>query len=257
MHGRMNLADSLAALTDLTHHGPVGTQWLAGITDPAYPEAMYRAEVAFVDYEIGRLLDTLRRLLLESKVILVLTADHGESLGEHAIYFDHIGLFRPQVHIPVIFFAPGLVPEGVRYDDLFSMVDLMPTVCDLLSIAPPPEVGGFSHARTVLEGHPGERDLVIVQHADHRAATLRTATWSLQRAWLPYSVVRVDTMLFDLTADPDELEDKASSDPRTYHMVSELADWMNRARDGEAPAATLDEATRRHLAALGYLEEEP
>ncbi|MCU0610492.1 MAG: sulfatase [Candidatus Eisenbacteria bacterium] len=255
--GARSLADSLSTRSDLTHHGPVGAQWLAGMSNPAYPEAMYRGEVAFVDQQIGRLLATLRGRLLESKTLIVLTADHGESMGEHDIYFDHIGLYRPQVHIPLIFYAPGLVPQGVRRDDVISTVDFLPTISDLLSIAPSPEVGGFSFGRTILEGAPGERDLVIVQHADHRAATMRTPFWSLQRAWLPYSVVQVDTMFFDLMADPEELNNRSGADPRTHRMLTELQDWMDRARVGKAPAVSMDEATRRHLVTLGYLHEGP
>lgn len=253
--GRPTLADSLATRTDLTHHGPVGTQWLAGMTNPAFPEAMYRGEVAFVDQQIGRLMAAISRRLLESRTLIIVTADHGESMGEHDIYFDHIGLYRPQVHVPLIFHAPGLVPQGQRRDDLVSAIDLIPTVMDLLSMAPSPEVGGFSFARTILQGAPGPRHLVIAQHADHRAATLRTSRWSLHRAWLPYSVVRVDTSFYDLSSDPDELEDRSRTDPRTTRMVTELQGWMDRARTGDAPAATLDEAARRHLIALGYLEE--
>ncbi|MBN1424693.1 sulfatase [Candidatus Fermentibacteria bacterium] len=253
--GRANLADSLAARTDLTHHGPVGTEWLAGMTNPAYPEAMYRGEVAFVDQQIGRLLAVINQRLLASRTLIVLTADHGESMGEHDIFFDHIGLYSPQVHVPLIFHGPGLVPRGYRRDDLVSTVDLVPTIMDLLSTAPALEVGGFSFAGSILNGAKGPRDMVIAQHADHRAATLRTSAWSLLRAWLPYSVVRVDTSFFDLTCDPDELEDKSRTDPRAARMVAELQSWMNRARAGEAPSATLDEAARRHLVALGYMEE--
>lgn len=255
--GGANLAESLSARADLTHHGSVGLQWLSGITDPAYPDAAYRAEIAFVDQQIGRLLEVIRARLLEWKVVLVLTADHGESMGEHEIYYDHIGLFGPQVRIPLIFYGNGLIPTGGRRDDLVSTVDLLPTVCDLLSIAPSLEVDGFSFARTVLGGAKGPRTLAIVQHADNRAASMRTAAWALQRAWLPYSVVKVDTSFYDLTVDPEELDDRSASDPRTYRMVRQLGEWLERARHGQVSQARLDEATRQHLVRLGYLEETP
>ncbi len=252
---RPPLAESLAARTDLVHHGSIGIEWLASITNPYYPEAMYRAEIAFVDEQVGTLLAEVRHRLLESKVLVILTADHGESMGEHEIYYDHIGLFRPQLHIPLILFGPGLIPEGYRVDDLISSVDFLPTFLDLLSMAPAPEMGGFSFAPSVLHGSRGRRNLIIAQHADGRAATMRTASWALQHTWLPYSVARVDTSFFDLEADPDEHHDLSQTDPRAHRMVSELQEWVRRARVGTPPSAFVDEATRRHLVALGYVQE--
>ena len=148
---------------------------------------MYRAEIAFVDQQIQHIMQTISNLMLESKTLLVLTSDHGESMGEHGIYYNHIGLYSQQLHVPLIFYAPGLIPSGERRRDLISTVDLLPTILDLLSMAPNLEAGGFSFTPSIFLGSPGERSLVIAQHADNRAATMRTKSWSFIRAWLPYS----------------------------------------------------------------------
>lgn len=247
-----SLADSLASLTDLTHFGPQGRAWLASITDPAYPEAMYRGEIGFVDQELGRLLEALRSRLLACRTLVVVTADHGESLGEHGIYYDHIGLYREQLHVPLILWGPGLIPHG-RSDALVSSVDLLPTLLELVGVGPPLEAAGFSLVPVILRGSPSPRRTVLAQHADNRAATIRSTTWALQRAWLPYSVVRVDTLFFDLTLDPQEHVDLSGTDPRAARMLSELTSWLARGSGPRPGETTIDEPTLRFLRALGYV----
>jgi arylsulfatase A-like enzyme len=254
--GRLSLADTLSRLTDLEHLGPAGRDWLGTITNHTYPEAMYRAEIAFVDQQIGRLWQTVRELLLESQVTLVITADHGESLGEHAIYYDHIGLYKQQIHVPLIFYAPGFIPSGRYVESLISVVDLLPTILDMVSMAPALEVGGFSFASTIFDGKPGERSLIIAQHADNRAATFRTDSWSVQKAWLPYSVVQVDARFFDLEVDPEEHNNRMKEDLRARKMLSELEAWLSRKPQPVPEPAKLDQQTREHLEALGYIIEE-
>lgn len=252
LQDRRNLADSLSSIADLTHLGPVGLRWLKGISDPAYPEAMYRAEIAYTDQQVGRLLDHLKNLLLESKTLTVITADHGESITEHGIFFNHIGIYEQQLHVPLIFHSPGLVPPGKRLDGLISAVDLCPTILDLLTTALPLESGGFSFAPTLLTDAPGPRNLVIAQHADNRAATVRSKGWSLISSWLPYSVVHVDTLFFDLENDPNELTDMSASDIRAPRILAELQEWKERASPFPATPVPLDEETRERLISLGY-----
>jgi hypothetical protein len=131
----------------------------------------------------------------------------------------------------------------------------MPTILDMVSIAPVLETGGFSFAPSIFHGSPGQRSLVIAQHADNRAASFRTASWSLQKAWLPYSVVQPDTLFFDLEEDPGEQNNRIGQDLRARKMLSELQAWLSRKPSHSAPPAKLDQQAREQLEALGYLVE--
>jgi arylsulfatase A-like enzyme len=78
-------------------------QWLAGVRDPDYPAALYAGELSYADHEVGELIDALDALGLGTQTVVVVVADHGESLGEHGIWFDHPGLYETTVRVPLVF----------------------------------------------------------------------------------------------------------------------------------------------------------
>jgi len=250
--GHESLADSLADY-DLVHLGPVGISWLRGISNPEYPRAMYRAEIAFTDMEIGRLLRHVKSLFLESKTLVAITSDHGESLHEHGIFFNHIGLYDQQIRIPFILHCPGLIPGEKRIPDFIAAVDFAPTLLDFVAASLPIENGGVSFSPSILYDKPGARSFIIAQHADNRAATLRTSSWKLIHSWLPYSVVGVDTLFFDIEEDPGETLDISFKDIRATRALAELTNWRSRGRGVSAASVALDESTRNQLIALGYI----
>ena len=124
--------------------GIPGYQVLRGEREVAFYRAGYDAEVAYVDEQLGRLLEGLRTRALLDRSLVVFTADHGESLGEHDYWFAHGELLtEEQVRVPLIVHLPGLPPG--RRQDLASLVDLWPTLAErLLSGAPPGPVSGRS-----------------------------------------------------------------------------------------------------------------
>ena len=104
-----------------------------------YISDLYDAEVAYLDYEIGRLFEYLERAGLLDQTMVVLFGDHGENMTEHDAWFDHAGLYDSVVHVPVIIWAPGLVPES-EVTALISTIDVKPTVLDFLDM---PAVDGL------------------------------------------------------------------------------------------------------------------
>ncbi len=108
-----------------SHRAITSTEWLS--------EA-YDAEVRYVDGQIGRLLAVLRHRGQLDETLVVLTADHGESLTEHGLLFDHgDDLMEPSLRVPLIFHWPGKVAPGVLRC-LGSNMDTAPTVLGLLGI---------------------------------------------------------------------------------------------------------------------------
>jgi arylsulfatase A-like enzyme len=101
----------------------------------------YIAELAYADSQIARLLDALQQRHLLDRVIVVVTADHGESLGEHREMDHGIFLYDSVLHVPLIVRAPGLAPGRVA--DLVRITDVMPTILDLVRL-PVPAVDGVS-----------------------------------------------------------------------------------------------------------------
>jgi arylsulfatase len=103
--------------------------------------AAYRGEVAYLDAELGRLLDGLRERGLLEDALVVFTADHGEAMGEHGVWFAHgHDLTDDLVRVPLIVAGPGVAPG--RRSDVVSLVDLVPSLLRALEAEPPAELPG-------------------------------------------------------------------------------------------------------------------
>ncbi len=94
----------------------------------------YDGAVAYVDDEIGRLIDALNARQLLENTLIVITSDHGEQFGEHGL-FDHANsLYRQVLHVPLIISSPHRIPASVRVADPVSLVDLAATILDVAGI---------------------------------------------------------------------------------------------------------------------------
>jgi len=205
---------------------------------PAAYRARYEAEIRYFDRELGRLLAGLRERGLLERALLVFTADHGESLGEHGYYFSHgQNLHQELVHVPLLLRPPGGAKQARRVAAPASHLDLYPTILDALGVAP-----GETRGLDLLAADPpGER--VLPQ-------TLRGA-WSATGAGHRLIVEQGAPQLFDLAADPHEEHDLATESPE---LVRTLAN-AHRAfaeRLAMKPLEPAKETEERELHALGY-----
>jgi len=96
--------------------------------------ASYDAEINYVDTQIGKLTQGLRDLDIYDNTIFLITSDHGESLTEHGIYFDHHGLYDVNIHVPLIIRYPHKIDEEKNISSLVQHVDIVPTTLDLLNV---------------------------------------------------------------------------------------------------------------------------
>ena len=103
----------------------------------------YDAEIAFADRHVGHVLEALDKSPHNGSTLVVLTSDHGESLGEHDYYFDHgYNLFDPSLRVPLVLSFPGILPQGEIVQAAVSTLDIFPSVLDLAQIAFPPGLQG-------------------------------------------------------------------------------------------------------------------
>src|SRR5262249_11005060 len=117
---------------------------------PAFATPSYDTELAYVDAQLGRLLDLLRRHDIERRTLVVVVGDHGEGLGEHGEPEHGYVLNAEALHVPLVIAEPGRIPAR-RVADVVSLRDLFPTILDLLGIAPDDAPHGRS-LRPALEG---------------------------------------------------------------------------------------------------------
>jgi arylsulfatase A-like enzyme len=93
----------------------------------------YLASIAYIDHAIGTLIETLENFGIFDQTLIILTSDHGESLTEHGIYFDHHGLYDVTIHVPLIMKYQGF-PKNKIIDGFVQHFDLVPTVLDLIGL---------------------------------------------------------------------------------------------------------------------------
>jgi arylsulfatase A-like enzyme len=226
--------------------------------DVRFVRRLYDAAIRHMDESIvAPLLDELESLGLANNTLVVLTSDHGEAFGEHGA-FRHGDLYTETLRVPLIFRFPGRLLPGHRVRGGARVVDVMPTILDLLQVSAPPTVQGRSIGPLMRGGQRGEaaRDVV----SEYSNAASGRVFESLRRGSLTYIVDGSVEQLFDKVEDPGEQENLA----RNRHidlesMRAELSRWRQECRRLTADFGPRDEAvapsaeTVRHLRALGYL----
>ena len=232
-------------------------------SDVAHVVDLYDGEIAYVDEQVGRLLDALRSLELERNTLVVLTADHGEDLYEHNRHFFHSpSIYGSSMRIPLVLALPGLLPAGQVTDHLASIVDVAPTVLALLGLPPVKE---FAGAALLTEGRLPERparDLVFGETGGV-IHSVRSREWRFvhnpsryqpEAPGGPYPIAEVE--LYDLRADPREARNVAPDRPEIVRaLTAELQAFRARhLRTGRPPSEVAPEALEE-LRALGYLAQ--
>lgn len=189
----------------------------------------YDGGIAYVDRAISQLLEALEGLGVREETAVIVSADHGEAIGELGMYFEHGNATEGVTRVPLIIQWPGLA-KGVRIAGLTYQLDLGPTVLDLLGLEIPPHWDGISFA-PALRGTPFTgRDYLVRGcgiYSFQRA--VRQGDWLLIRTLhsglYPYDPV----YLFDLTTDPYEQTNLAEANPvKCREMEGLLDEWWSR-----------------------------
>ena len=212
----------------------------------------YDAEVAYTDAMVGRLLDDLRAAGLLDRTLIVVTADHGESLGEHGETTHGVFVYDVTMRVPVVLWAGSRV--GGAHDGLARVIDLAPTVLDLAGVAVPSTFEGRSLLPALKD--PG---------AEQVPAYLEAMDAQLTRNWAPLTGLVAGTFklidlpvpeLYDLAADPGETTNLFARNPeRARALEALLRDHVAQlaARGSAEERIALDADARRRLQALGYV----
>ena len=218
-----------------------------------YKDHPYDGEIAFADAQVGRLIGFLKAKGLYQNTIIVLSGDHGESLGEHGEKTHGFFIYNATLHVPVIIRLPGGA-SAKTVPELISLADLMPTVLQALKVDVPAQVQG----RNLLP--------LLTPKNEEEARSLYAETflprlhfnWSELRAVETENYHFIDAPkpeLYDLKKDPGETQNlypqkKAVAD----EMRAKLATLLREYSAGQelAEKTGLDPALMERLKSLGY-----
>ena len=208
--------------------------------DLAEVQRLYYAEVSYLDQQIAVLLDFLRAHGQLDNTILIVTSDHGEHLGEHALMGHEFTLFDPVLRIPLVLRYPGVFRAGGEIKTPVSLIDILPTVLDVLNTDDARSaVDGCSLLAT--RGSPVESDRPLLfeyarpvtlinkywhtKHPDVDMSRYDVSLRGLRHGVFKYIVAGDDTeRLYDLANDPGEQTNIADHSP---DVVSELRDELS------------------------------
>ncbi len=218
-----------------------------------FPGDPYDGEIAFMDHELGRIIDALKAKNVLDRTLIVLAGDHGESLGEHGESDHGIFIYDATMKVPLILSAPGHLPRGAVVDARVRLIDIMPTILDGLKVAVNPEVQGTS-LLPFVEG-AGKESLPCYLESFYPTETFG---WSelvgLVDAGRKF-IRAPRSELYDLEKDPGEVKDLVSRESRAASLLNRRLDEVIRTHVSNAEpgrrAVSGEEADR--LRSLGYI----
>jgi arylsulfatase A-like enzyme len=226
-------------------HTPYTLPQVASLTPTV---AGYDAELAYVDQTIGRFRDALARDGLWDKALVILLADHGESLGDHGETNHGYFIYESTMHVPLIIHWPaGAAKYPERIGEQGGLIDVAPTILDFLHIAIPPSFAGAS----LLPGR-GERTVY-----GESVYAQETFGWAALRSLEAGTYKYIDAPkaeLYDLAKDPGERMNLLPAHPaEARSLKAKLGELM--ARYTAKPLSSAPEIpahTRALLGSLGY-----
>ena len=227
-----------------------------GADERRYLNDLYDAGVASGDAAIGRFLGLLREKGLYEESLIIVTSDHGENLGEHD-WVGHHGMWEEQLRVPLIVKLPGAARTGAVREPV-ELVDVLPTVFRQVGTAVPAGVQGRDLLAVDLASTRPPRRLAKVSGLE----AVRVGKWKLHFRRSKGEIV--DRALFDLEADPGELQDlhptvegrarfdALLADYQEWRDATRAADQRHRGRRLPENPLTAEEAAG--LAATGYAD---
>jgi arylsulfatase A-like enzyme len=192
---------------------------------PKYTD-LYDGEIAFTDHHVGRLFDGLAKRGLMKDTIVVVVSDHGEGLDpaeDHGTRYHSKNLYDELLRVPFLLAAPGVPPQ--RVETSVSLLDLVPTLMDLLGQPLDPELRGVSLVPTLRGERPPHPPVFAEKHRKQDEPQKAMILW-------PYKVIMVlpymNVEIYDLAKDPREREDLADTLPEAERdrLVGLLKHWQ-------------------------------
>jgi arylsulfatase A-like enzyme/Flp pilus assembly protein TadD len=217
-----------------------------------FADRPYDGEIAYVDRQVGRLIDFLKVRGLEQDTLVVVLGDHGEGLGDHGERMHSYMLYKTTMHVPLIFRRPGRLPAGKRVAPRVSLVDASPTILECLEIADPRQTTARSFYQALrgetlpASGCFGSTDQAFLVSGCSPLRSLTEGNWKYIRTTRPE--------LYHLTDDPHEMRNLAAENPdKARELDARLEEFESRLVLRERGDVQLTASERRALSSLGYL----
>ena len=221
------------------------------LPDPQAPYASYDRAVAAADAAFGKLVSVLRAQKLYDDSIMVVAADHGESLGAHGEDTHGIFLYDDTILVPLVIKLPQNQMAGKRVTGRVRLLDVAPTILEAASVPVPPQMQGQSLLR-IAKSNP-TADQAVYSRSDFPQ---RGFGWSPLQSWRAskYLYVRAPKPeLYDLATDAAATKNIASTSKGTVDTIASQLDGFDKRFTAGSKTAELSSSEMQKLASLGYV----
>lgn len=167
-------------------------------------KAIYYGMITMMDKYIGRILDKLTELGQENNTIIIFTTDHGHFIGQHGLMAKGPFEYEDMIKVPFIVKYAEMIKSGKQTEAMLSLVDISPTILDLLSFNIPNTMTGKSQKDVLMQKRESVRDHIICEH-HHEPTKINLRTYVDERYKLTVYYNETYGELFDLQEDPNEV----------------------------------------------------
>ena len=211
--------------------------------DPVTPEAARKAVMAyygcssFIDAQIGLVLGCLEREGLKNDTIVIVFSDHGFQLGEHGLWSKYT-LFEQSTRVPLLVRVPSVVTKGAVCDEIVELVDLLPTLCELLNMPRPANLEGTSIVPLLRQpSQPWKKAaLTVCPIAGYVGRSARTKRWRYAE-WQSKKTNAREVELYDLAVDPWE-QNNLAKDAKHSRQAAEFAVLLKKGWKAALPSSS-------------------
>jgi choline-sulfatase len=186
----------------------------------------YRSELVFTDHHLKKVFDTVKNELSERPTMIIVSADHGEGLGQHRIKYHNGGFYRELARVPLIVHHPAVSRR--KLEEPVSLLDIAPTLRNLFGLDPYPKHVGTSLLGQILKGDELKNRTIYHQALyDQGGRYYNMVGITNKRYSLIHDMRRQTYEMFDIERDPHETKNLADeSNPKFIELRKKMDDWL-------------------------------
>ena len=229
----------------------------------------YDGGIRYIDTQIGKIFDVVKKIGIEEETLIILTADHGENFGEHNFYFQHgASLYETSIKVPLIFKNPKIIPTNKKIESRVQLTDIVPTLLNILNIPIIDKIDGIS-LLPLIEGKTNKgRDFIFAESIEEhfkgnkrvyfpgvkgKWRTMIVDNWKI--IYIPHPENNIFE-IYNLENDPNEINNLIGKEKEIASiMEKKIMDFVNQqSNEGDADLTDLTEKSKKLLRKFGYME---
>jgi arylsulfatase A-like enzyme/Tfp pilus assembly protein PilF len=221
-----------------------------------YAERPYDGEITYMDFYVGKTIDQLREKNLLNSTLIILAGDHGEALGEKNEEDHGLFIYDVTMRVPLIFYLPNYLPQGLVLEPRVRLIDIMPTILDMLNIQSGDEVQGTSLLPYISKRKKEDLPSYIETYMPREFYGWSELIGLIDGDWKYIKAPKPE--LYNIKSDSNEEKNVFNLESKIVLNMKEKLDELikNNSSEREAGKRKLTREEQERLRSLGYVAVE-